>query len=258
MDLTADEILNGIVSLATTVIYAIVARLMWRRPLVGDARVASRAFGVFWGALAVLYLIVVLFIVPHALGLDDLALTVTFLYVALLLIVAAIWGLLYYLVFVYTGSARLFAPIALAYGILGVLTVYLVTWMHPIATDPALGVKYEHPLSAGGNVAFAAALILPALAAVVLYATLYFRATRLTERFRIGLVSLAFLVWFGWSMVSSLLQLQQRFPSSVGLRVVNQAFALAAPVLVLVAYRPPKGLRRRFGVHAVDETPSES
>ena len=247
--------LNAAVNLATALAYVYVGQLTWKRRLGGDAKVATRLFGVWWASLGILNLASALLAVPTALGLVDLAVTITFVYAILVLLAVALWGLVYYMLYLYTGNARLFWPVTAAYALVAVGLVYLLTWLHPIALDPGTfttGLQYERELPRPAALVVSLLVTGPALLAVLAYGSLYFRVQGPTERYRIGLVSGAFVAWLSWSLLSSILQLAKRYPDSLALLVVNHALALLAPLLVLLAYRPPAAWRARHGIEAVE------
>jgi hypothetical protein len=254
-----DLLVNAAVSLASAVIYGYVGRLMWRRALPPGPQLASRLFGVWWAGLGLLSLLSGLLLVPTAFGTPpSLALVVTLLYVLVLVIVAAIWALLYYLLYVYTGTSRWLWPLSVFYALMAIALVYWVTWAHPIAVGAgnfALDIQYERKLAGWPATALGLLLSGPVLAAAVAYGSLWFKAQGPTERFRIGIVSSAFILWFGWSALSGVLRLSERYPGSLALTLVSRVFGLAAPILVLLAYRPPAALRRKYRLRSVDEAP---
>lgn len=248
---------NAAVSLATACIYAYVGRLMWNRRVAGGAKLASQLFGVWWLSLGFVSLASAVLLIPAWLGTPNLALTVTVVYVLMIVICLAMWGLLYYLLYVYTGSSKWLWPLSAFYAVAAFGLVYLITWMEPIAVTTgnfALSIDYERRLTGWPVTLISVAFSGPALAAAIAYGSLYLRATGRTERFRIALVSSAFVVWFGWSITSGVLQLATKYPDSLPLLVVGRAVGLIGPLLVLLAYRPPGPIRRRFRIRGVDET----
>lgn len=250
-------IVNAAISLLSAAIYGYVGRIVWSRPVPDeDARFACHMFAVWWISFAALLGVSSAITLLAAFQGPSLALMITYLYVAILVIVVALWALLYYLVYVYTGNRRWFAPITAGYVVLALVLVYAIAWLNPVSVSTSglgLSLDYERELPRAATIILGLAISGPALAAAVLYGSLYFQATGRTEKFRIGLVSGSFVLWFGWSVLSTALQLNQRYPDSVALQVVGRTIGVLAAVVVLMAYRPPAFLRRRWHVRAADE-----
>jgi hypothetical protein len=253
------------VALVTGIVYAYVARLILARHPSDAARVANYAFATWWVALGAVEFLVTAYQLPASLGYRDLAAVTTVLYVLLILLAAAIWGLVYYLVYLYTGSSRAFWPITVFYAALAVVLVFLVSWLDPIGFKPDGTLVTQNHFDAEHGygtwaLVLGLALSLPVVAAAIAYGSLYFRATARTQRFRIGVVAGSFLLWFGWSSVSSILGLtaQATKLASDGdpslqhtLSLVNAAIGLVVPLFIVLAYQPPLWLRARLGVEAV-------
>ena len=254
MPFRPELMVQAALALATGLVYAYVGRLILRRRLSDDARRANRLFAGWWLGLAGIEALAGLLDVAFAFDVRDLPLVVTFVNLFLLVVCAALWGLVYYLAYLYTGSRRALWPIGAFYVALALSFLDLVAWMQPTGfEDTALGVTltYARQPPAVLSAAMGAALAVPVIGAALAYGTLFFRVQDRTRRFRIGAVAGSFLVWFGWSLVSSILQLQQRFPGSLRLLVVNQLIAFAVPVVVSLAYRPPTWLRDRLEAPAL-------
>ena len=240
---------RGIVALVTALIYAYVARLVLARRLSSEGHRANLAFATWWWTLGAVQLLAGAYTLPAAFGLRDLALVVTLLNLLLLLIAVALGALVYFLVYLYTGSQRAFWPIAVGYSILGVAMLYLVAWMQPTGFDEAKGageLVYTRRLEGFAAILFGLVVSGPVLLATIGYGSLYFRATLRAQRLRIATIAGAFVVWFGWSLVSGVLQLQEKHPNSRPLFVVNSALSVGVPLVVTLAYRPPRWIRERL------------
>jgi len=255
------------VALVTGIVYAYVARLILARHPSADARVANYAFATWWAGFGAVEFLLSAYQFPVSLGYRDVAVITTVLYLLFILISAAIWGLVYYLVYLYTGSSRAFWPVTVFYGALAVGLVYLISWIDISGFDAQgnivcreSAVSCNTLLPPWVSILLGLALSAPIVAAAIAYGTLYFRTTERTQRFRIGVVAGSFFLWFGWSTVSSLIgistrasKLQQEGDPSLQhtLALVNATIALVVPVLIVLAYRPPMWLRARLGVEPV-------
>lgn len=239
---------QGIVSLATGLLYAYVAWLVLKRSTSTEAARANRSFGYWWLAFGAVEFLAGAYSLPSAFGYRDLAMVVTVLNVLLFLIALAIGWLVYYLVYLYTGSARAYWPIMGFYTILGIALLYLIAWMDPQGydeTSPTLQLNYAHQLTGSPSILLGLVLSIPVVLAALGYGSLFFRTSEPEQRLRVGLVAGSFLVWFGWSSISTILQLQRRHPDSVALATANAAIAVVAPILVILAFRPPAWIRGR-------------
>ncbi|HWH09281.1 MAG TPA: hypothetical protein VNX21_08780, partial [Candidatus Thermoplasmatota archaeon] len=213
-------LVQGALALAGAALYAWVARLVQHRSLSDEARAANALFATWWASFALIYAFAGAYRVAGGLGYLDLALGVVFMNVVLVLLCVGLWGLLGYLVYLYTGSRRWFMPMGVAYALLAVALLYLVAWMGPVGYKAGgLGAQLQYARDLPPTVSLAVGLLLavPIALAAILYGTLYVRVRSPEPRYRIALVAGAFLAWFGWSIVSTLLRLAQRHPDSVAL-----------------------------------------
>lgn len=242
-------LVQSAVQVLTAALYLWVAKIVLERPVEHGARLANALFGVWWVSLAVVFVLIPLSSVPaRVLGYRNLALSVTLLNAMLILIVAAVWGLVYYLAYLYTGSHRIFWPITAFYIALAVVLIVLIAWMRPIGFSETGTLAYENDALQGTpavilGLFFSGPVVLAALA----YGSLLFRVKEAALRYRIGMVAGAFLVQFGWSLASSALELGRRFPESTALTFVSSAIGLLAGVAILLAFRPPRPIRDRLG-----------
>src|SRR5438270_8997866 len=104
------------VQLVSAILYLWVGRTVLQRDVEGEARRANALFAFFWIGLGLVFLMVPFFILPTQLfGYRDLAFAITLLNVLFIMIAAAVWGLVYFLVYLYTGDRRWFWPITVFY-----------------------------------------------------------------------------------------------------------------------------------------------
>lgn len=169
--------------------------------------------------------------------------------------VAMIWGLVYYLVYLFTGRPGVFWPITLFYGASLAGSFWLIASLRP--TGVRLGewggaVEYASQPAPLLGAAFSLFFLLPPIVGALAYGTLAFRVKHPFRRFRIAVVSLSLLVW----LISSL-----ALPSggsSGATRAVGMIIAVLALTGLGVAYFPPRRLRARLdadgdALHAVHE-----
>lgn len=236
-------------SVATALTYAFVGRLVARHGGNG-ATAPLRAFALWWGALALFTAIGALRDGLGLLGLLGRDAIKTASHLSVPPLVLGLWGLFYYLGYIFVGGKRLFWPSVTLYALVYVAFVYIVVVLEPagvIARAWDVRIDYATTLSPWVSLAILGLLIVPILVAVLAYATLFFRLERGEQRLRVAVVSFAFLVWFGGSL----------FAAIVGLADVEwwglagRLLALGSAGLVAIAYRSPRP--RRAGEERAQE-----
>lgn len=232
-------------ALVAAAVYLMVG-VRFRKPHAqGYARLASQAFRVWWMALALVTALGGVRTVLYLSGVTDLPLFLVLQELNLIGLCVALWGLLYYLVYLFGGRGRAWIFLAVFY-----LTYYVtIAWftknLEPIGLDvdawsvslETVGNAQEHPLFQ----ALLGLLILPVVAGAVAYFTLYFRLEDRTSRFRVAVVSVSIIVWFLTGYLASLSRLNE----NVWWQVASQSLGLAAALAIYGAYNPPRWLRRR-------------
>lgn len=236
------------IQIGSAALYLWVARIVVRRDVEPHARRANAAFAAWWFAFGFAFMLIPFLNLPsRVFGYENIALSVTLLNAILILIVIAIWGLVYYLVYLYTGSRKSFWPLAVFYAILGFLLLFLVAYLAPNGYGPEGQLTYtREQLSGAPSVTIGLLFSLPVVIAAIAYGSLFFRVKNVLAKYRIGLVSAAFLLQFGWSALSAVLQLSARYPNSIWLSLLSNALGAIAAVAVIMAFHPPRPVRRRF------------
>lgn len=229
----AIPLLGTVLSLAGAVLFALVGRTVHRRQVSPEAHSAQLAFVVFWYGLAGVTLVGALLSLSGSLFDVGMMLVVTF--VLLVVLCAAMAGLLHYLVFLYT-SRNLLPYILAGYGAYFVLLVAYILLNGPSGIEstrwgPSL--EYSHPLD-GGPLYWVVLVLL--IAPPVLSAGAYLSLYRLTHdrmlRRRILLVSTSIIVWFGSSLIGTAPGAQE----TDWYRIASRLISLAAAGVVLYAY----------------------
>lgn len=250
-----DLLLQAAFALVTALLYAWIARLVQHRSLSAEARAANAMFATWWGSLGILYGLAALYNAAAALDLVTLPIAIAYIDILLVLVCVALFGLLGYLLYLYTGSRKGFFPLGIAYAALAIGLFYLIAWMQPTGFKTGgIGLQLDYARQPPDIVSLAVGFLIsiPILGAALLYGSLYFRVKTPEPRYRIALVASAFLFWFGWSAISTALALPRRFPDSVALYVWNSAIAILVPLVIVMAFRPPKWVRARLAAAAGD------
>lgn len=246
--------LSGAGSLLTALLYLYIGRVLRRRIVSEDGQLANRMFVLWWQVLGVIGLAGVAMLGVYMAGLLEVWMYRTYILVVLLGIFAALWGLQFYLVFLYTGSRRSFLPLGVFYAIMAVATLALIEYMGPpeqlVDNGWAIETRPEPPeLGLAFSLAFTLLLVGPPLVAAVAYARLYFKTKDRTARWRIALVTGSILVWFGSSVVATGAQVSDDLTYQLASRLIGIAGAL----VILMAYKPPQWVRLKYGIRSIDD-----
>jgi hypothetical protein len=238
--------------LVVAVLYIVVGRLILARRVPGEAQLASNFFAIWWFALAGGSLIGVARKTFHITGILDLPMVVTMSYIELFFICFALLGLLYYLVFLYTGKRNAIYPMAGAYLLYYASLFYFITSHRPIGFevgDWSIGIEYEIPPAESLiTVILLLLLLIPQILAAFAYFLLFFRVEDRAQKYRIAMVSGAIVVWFGSALVGAFTPLNDL----AAWPIVSRVIGLAAALAVLFAFSPPKWVQRRFEIEPID------
>jgi len=246
----------GVVSAA---LYLYIGRVVGRRAVSADARLARNAFAAWWMLLGGLGLLGALETALYRSGHLPIWLYQTFTQVALIVLCAALCALQMYLVYLYTGSRRSFYALGAFYALLYLGFIALIAWVGSPQriTDNGWMLRTEPELQLSGGaarwfgVAFIAILLGPQIVAAIAYARLYRKTQDRTQRFRIALLTGAILVWFGTSAIVG--AASNPHAVNVPWQIVQRILSVAAPLAILLAYKPPRWVRERYGVRSVDQ-----
>jgi hypothetical protein len=241
-------------------IYAYVGLRLVRRPAAGDARRASQRFGVFWLGLGAHTALAGALTAAFLVGGPAPLLVAAAAFMACVVIAAMFWGLMSYLLFLYTGKRIVFrlttlayvaqlVPLLLAVAILRPVGAYMEGWIPMIA--------YANPAGSALDGIASLTFIIPPLIASWMYLSLFRRVEDAAARWRIGLVGGSIGLWFLLAVVGRFLDL---LPGDTG-AVIGRAIAISAALIVLAAYEPPAWAQRRYGArrlgHEVTAPPAD-
>ncbi len=251
--LTARLTVGTILNLASAGLCLAVGARLARRDVQGPARRAAMAFSVWWMALGVDATINSVTWLAGALGLATETLTAVLTYAALAAVTVMLWGLVEYLVYLFTGRAGAFFPVAAAYVVAFLAGAAFIATLHPIGVTPRPyggEIAYANQPSPGEALAFAVFFLLPPILGALAYGTLFFSAKGRTRRFRIGVVSLGIFVWF-----SSSIALSGTTVESDALALSSFAISIFCMLAILAAYAPPAWMQRWLRVTAIASEP---
>lgn len=242
-------LLAALGSILTSTLYIYIGRVVRRRAVSAEARLANGMFAMWWHSLGGLGLLGALVMVVYLADGLEIWMYQAYITFVLLGLFMALWGLQFYLLYLYTGSRRWFLPLAAFYAALFLATEGLIEYIGPPEeiTDNGWQLQRlpEAELGQAFSLAFSALIIGPALVTAIAYARLFRKTQDRTQRYRIALVTGAIIVWFGSSVVGAVLDVTQ----SLGWQLFSRVIGIVGAVVILMAYKPPKWVRDKYGIH---------
>lgn len=241
-----------IVILATGSLCLYIAFQLGKRQLTdSDDRLAWSAFRIWWLALGVN---IALGTVETWMALSDinnLTAHIILTLLSTLVLCVALWGLLYYLVYLFTGNRFWAPPLAGFYGLVFLsLAVYLLFVLQPVGVIHENGtssLQYGSDAPDLSILIVALFILLPQILAALAYFSLFFRVKDRVQKYRVLLVSLSILIWFSSPLVAFGLGWSELPWWSLASRVLG----LAAVFVIYWAYYPPTFIQRHLGVAGI-------
>jgi hypothetical protein len=245
-----DSLALALVDLVAVVIYAFLGWRFSQRQVAPENRLPVLQFSLFWLGLALATLIGAVEGTIAAFTTPSLSLIVTLYYVEILVLCVALWGLVGYLIRLYTGRDYV-VPLTGLYALLYVLLVYFITASSPNAVTVTLGsvgVKYATPVGGPILALLVLILVLPEFIAAILYFTLFFRTHDRTARYRIALVSWGLLAFFGIGSIG----IATRLGGGPAAVAIGALVGIVPAFIILLAYYPTRAIRERLGVTGIE------
>ena len=212
-------------------IYYYVGRTLSQRRLATPvARLAWNFFIVWWFALAASTLSNAILDLVGALGITDLPLFVTITIINLLATCVALYGLMFYLLYLFTGNRGLLGPLTVFYIAYYILIVYYVVASAPVGvTVDRWGATLQYQNQITGPLFLIALflLVFPQIFGSLAYFTLYFRVKSATQKYRVLLVSWSVIIWFFSAFLASIAGLSQEDWWQIASRLIGLGAALA-------------------------------
>lgn len=214
----------------------------WRTRPSSSRGVPARAFVTYWVACGAFNLLNAILGALASFGVAPFPLFLVAKDVGYVLAATGLAGLAFYLLYLFTGSARWLWPTAVFYAGVCLATVY---YSH--ARDPGgvlvgawkTDLAYAEPLSTPATV-IVLLFLLPQILGAVAYGTLAWRAKEPVHRYRVGVLSTAIFVWFASALAAELSH------APFWQLVTRLGIGLAVAAAVVLAYAPPGPLQARF------------
>jgi hypothetical protein len=230
-------------------LFAFVGWHVQRRTASPGVRLAGAAFTTWWYAISAVTIIGAVHTAVAAYGRATLESALLETHLALLLLCVALWGLLYYLLYLYTGWQKLWAVLAVGYVLYYAMLLYFVIASRPIGVKVdrwQVQLEYEQMLTGPFFGALIVLLLVPQILAAIAYFLLYFQTSDPSARYRIAVVSFSIILWFGLPLVGIPLHVSEED----WWQVVSRVIGVGATLAILAAYRPPAWVRSRYGIAA--------
>lgn len=240
---TATLTTSILIGAATSGFLAYAGRVIQRRRAKGDDHGAVRAFAVWWYAASVVILDTTVRSALALLGVTDLALHAALQYFVNLAVAVALGALMYYILYLLTGMRKLLKPVVVVYGLYFCYLIWYSVRAGPrelVMGDWSVTLRGENNPTTTETLVFGLLLTAPVLTTVLAFSILAFHVQDRVPRYRMSMVAGAFLFLFGMIFLAYVLgwSRQPWFP------LAYQLPALAASVIVLLAYRPPPPVQR--------------
>ena len=248
-------VLNALFYFSAAAIYGFVGARLSTRALSKDAQLAWTLFAVWWAGLALSSALTGSMSLLAASGKLDLALYLTVSQFQIFLICVILWGLVYYLAFLFSGRSTLLVPLSLFYVGYYLLLNYFINLSRPdgiLVEDWQVQVHYAREVRGLLYGLVIALLLVPQILGAISYLTLLPRLKNRTQRYRVLLVGLAILVWFGSALVASA---DPTLSHSPAWQATSRLLGLAAALTILAAYLPPRWVRGRFAIESMPAAP---
>jgi hypothetical protein len=236
---------TALASWAIAVVYGVVGYRLYLRPVSDEAQFARAQFSIWWYGLGISAAMTGLESVLAAGGVLSLAEAVTVSLITVLIDCVFLWAIVDFMVYLYTGRYYLL-PIAGFYGLFYFAALYYTVLEHPYGLVVRAGVPtllimpVNHLLEA----VVVVGLVFPEFIAAFLYLSLLRRTEDRSQRFRITVVGVSILLWFGITFF---------FPASTAAENLLRGFLQLIPALLtLGAYLPPAWVRRRFRISGIE------
>jgi hypothetical protein len=229
-----------------------IAAQLGKRKLTDESdRLAWTAFRVWWLGLGLTTAFGALRTLMAFAGIDSLSVYVWHGLINTLILCAALWGLLFYLLYLYTGNRSWGVPLAGFYVVFFIaLVIYSFAILQPQGVTLEAGtatVQYAVEASPAYQMAIVLIVLLPQILTSLAYFSIFFRLRERVQKYRVILVSVSVLVWFG----SPLLALALSISEAPWWMMISRVIGLLAVFAIYWAYYPPQFIQRRFGVASI-------
>lgn len=230
-------LLNSVVGSVASGFFLSVSLRLSRQKVSPDSQAAVTLFALWWFSLSVYAVVGATTDLLAAFGVVDFGVIVAFHYMQMISLCIGLWGLVYYVAFIFTGNRAFLTPLAVVFSLYYAALLFFVTLGRPadvVVEAWRSGVEYAQPLLSDLSASFL--LVLPPVIAVGTYLILYFQSTARLARYRIALISMSTLAWSASLVVRE----------ADVLAATPALLALGSAWVLQWAYDPPAWVSRRI------------
>lgn len=228
------------------VLWSYIGLLMLQRAPAKRGERAAVRFGWWWLGLAGHSFLGMALAILAGVGLAEGPVVAVATYGAAVCIAIMFWGLLSYLLFLYTGRPGVFPAVTTAYVLQLALLLAAVWWLKPIGAHVEgwiVIIDYAEAAGASLDAFVSLAFIVPPVFASAAYLMLLRRVKDRTQRYRVAMVGGSIFAWLAGGLAIGAVP-----GESDVLQIVGRLVSLAAAAAVILAYDPPAWVQRRLGV----------
>lgn len=238
-------------AVVSAAVYLRLANVLSGRDVTDDSKLASKSFVAWWVAFAATTLIGAIESAWAAFGTVPFAVALALFYAVLAAIVVGLWGLTFYFVYLYTGKRSAWFPVAAYWVGVFVLLLVWVVQSNPVGVAVArwdVSLDFANDTTSGPlYLAVLISILAPVLIGATAYLRLMSKVEARTQRVRIAAVAGSFIVWFGASLIASLLGVS----NEDWWQLVSRSLGLGAAIVILAVHDPPDWLREK-GIEPVE------
>lgn len=221
---------------------------------------AWNAFRIWWFAMAINNVLNLLSVGLFSQGITDLNVHLAIKVANIVAPSVALWGLLSYLVYVFTGNRRANMVLTIFYVLFAIALIYGTLALQPTgvrmdewntALDNRItGEQLGEAASWAIALSFLLAIALPPFLAAIGFFMLYFRVKERSQKYRSIMVPAGIIIIFGFSVILPLLL----YPFGVRVSEVSwwpvtiRALGVLALIMIYWAYYPPRFIQKTLQV----------
>jgi hypothetical protein len=228
---------------SAAVIFAVLAaEFLQRRVRDETVRLANVLFALWWLGLATSNFVSGLRIILVSVDMP-LTVIVGLSFVSSSVVSVGLAGLLYYLIFLFTGRSFLLWPLLGLYALFGGWVIVSYARWQPLGVEIgawSTSFIHAHPYTDAYRLSVLSVLVAPQLVAVLALTILAVRLPQSAARVRMLVVAVSVTAYLGNALAAS------AYPQDSAWLLVSEIIPVTAGVAVLIAYRPPSWLPWRL------------